>query len=68
MLRKNAELNTLIAEAIKTEDVDDLFHYGYMNGIEMEEYWNDDDSDMIGFNVADDTYYFARYTEEQYGR
>ena len=55
---KPTELDNLIVVAIETENIDNLFSYGFMNNIDMYEIWSDDNNTLIGFAVNDDVYYF----------
>lgn len=52
------ELQGLIGAALEDRHIDALFHYGYQHGINMYEIWNDDNTEMIGFGIEDDVYYF----------
>lgn len=42
-------LKKLIDEALKTENIDKLFSFGYDNEIDMYEIWNDENTELIGF-------------------
>lgn len=52
-------MKEMILKALETRNIDDLFDYGYQNGIAMYELWSDDNTQLIGFGVEDEPFYFV---------
>ena len=52
-------MKAMILKALEMHDISELFDYGYQNGIAMYELWSDDNTELIGFGVQDEPFYFA---------
>lgn len=56
-LNKAHKLADKVLKGIVTESY--LFTFCYENNIFASEIWNDDDTEIIGFAIEDDIYYYS---------
>ena len=58
-MNKRKTMKEKILKALEMHDISELFDYGYQNGIDMYEIWSGDNTELIGFQVEDEPFYFA---------